>query len=115
MEAIELRPCPFCAHDKPITAAIGDDDLQFIVVTCPECGAIGPRATSEDAGRVETIELRPCPFCAHDAPTVATVGNEQLLFFVVTCGECGAIGPYAANDDPPGHAEHLWNPRFGLQ
>src|SRR3954466_944677 len=67
MEAIELRPCPFCAHDKPIIAAIGDDDLQFIAVTCPECGAIGPRATSEDAARVETIELRPCfpsPRCA---------------------------------------------------
>src|SRR4051794_19040892 len=66
MEAIELRPCPFCAHDKPIIAAIGDDDLQY------RCDLSRMRrdrstATSEDAARVETIELRPCflsPRCA---------------------------------------------------
>jgi len=64
---------------------------------------------------MKTIELRPCPFCAHDRPALATVGNEQLQFFVVTCLECGAIGPRAPSDDPPAHAEHLWNQRLGFQ
>jgi hypothetical protein len=30
------------------------------------------------------------------------------------CPECGAVDPMATPDDPPGHAEHLWNQRFGV-
>jgi hypothetical protein len=26
----------------------------------------------------------------------------------------GAIGPLASADDPPGHVEHMWNRRFGV-
>ena len=40
-------------------------------------------------------DLRPCPFCAHDKPMLATGGNEQLHFFVVTWAECGAVAPRA--------------------
>ena len=59
-------------------------------------------------------DLRPCPFCANDRLTVATFGNEQVVYTVVTCTECGAMGPRASGDEPPGHAEHLWNQRFGV-
>jgi len=33
--------CPFCSHDKPEVAVIGNDVAQIVVVTCRECGAIG--------------------------------------------------------------------------
>src|SRR5207248_11557414 len=61
-----------------------------------------------------SINLRPCPFCASANLTVATVGSEQTQFVVVTCSGCGAMGPRANVTDPPGHAEFLWNQRFGL-
>ena len=32
-----LRPCPFCAHDRPVLAEVGDERVRFVVVTCPEC------------------------------------------------------------------------------
>jgi hypothetical protein len=32
---------------------------------------------------------------------------------VITCPEREAIGPRSTGDDPPGHAAHLWNQRFG--
>ena len=52
-------------------------------------------------------------FCANDQLTVATFGNEQTQYVVVACSECGAMDPRASTSDPPGHAEHLWNQRFG--
>ncbi|MET0165862.1 MAG: Lar family restriction alleviation protein [Vicinamibacterales bacterium] len=57
-------------------------------------------------------DLRPCPFCARVEPALAAVGDDRVQYFVVTCPECGATGPRATSDDPPGHAEHLWNQRF---
>ena len=60
------------------------------------------------------MDLRPCPFCANERLTVATFGNEQTRFVVVTCTECGAMGPRAVSTDPSGHAEHLWNQGFGV-
>lgn len=32
---------------------------------------------------------------------------------IVMCPECGALGPRADATDPPGHARHLRNQRFG--
>jgi ribosomal protein S27E len=55
------------------------------------------------------FDLSPCPFCANVALTIATFGHEQAQFVVVTCSECGAMGPRASGGDPPGHAEFLWN------
>jgi hypothetical protein len=57
--------------------------------------------------------LRPCPFCAHDEPVLAAFGRDAVERIAVICPECGALGPMATADDPPGHAEHLWNSRFG--
>ena len=42
MEAHDFRPCPFCAHDKPIVVAIPGDQPAFIIAR-PECGASGPK------------------------------------------------------------------------
>jgi hypothetical protein len=63
---------------------------------------------------METPALRPCPFCAHDKPELAMMGNDDAQIVVVTCFECGAIGPRSTGDDPPGHAAHLRNQRFGV-
>jgi uncharacterized Zn finger protein len=41
MNAVNLRPCPFCNHDEPELAMFRNESAQIIVVTCPECGAIG--------------------------------------------------------------------------
>ena len=61
-----------------------------------------------------SINLRRCPFCASENLTVATLGFEQSQFVVVMCSGCGTMGPRAEVTDPPGHAEFLWNQRFGL-
>ena len=60
-------------------------------------------------------DLRPCPLCANERLAVANVGNDKRRLTVVPCSECGAVGPRANADDPPGHAEHLWNQRFGYK
>ena len=49
MTSIDLRPCPFCAHPRPTSVAVGRDRIERIAIFCPACGAIGPRATSDDA------------------------------------------------------------------
>jgi hypothetical protein len=61
-----------------------------------------------------SADLRPCPFCASTHLTVATLGHEQTQFVVVACSGCGATGPRANVTDPSGHAEFLWNQRFGV-
>ena len=58
------------------------------------------------------IDLRPCPFCAHDKPVVAVVGRGKVERIAVTCPECSAVGPIASAADPPGHAQLLWNARY---
>jgi len=63
---------------------------------------------------MRSIDLRPCPFCASTHLTVATLGDDETQFVVVTCSGCGAMGPRASVTDPAGHAEFLWNQRFGL-
>ena len=45
----ELRPRPFCAHEQPLLTVLGDERLRFVLVMCPECGALGPRATGDDS------------------------------------------------------------------
>jgi len=59
-------------------------------------------------------DLRPCPFCANTQLAVSTLHYEPTQFVVVTCSKCGAIGPRAKVTDPSGHAEFLWNQRFGV-
>ena len=70
--------------------------------------------TGQHKQRDEGEALRPCPFCANTNLTVARLGYERKQFVVVTCSECGAIGPRANATDPQGHAEFLWNQRFGV-
>jgi hypothetical protein len=55
-------------------------------------------------------DMRPCPFCAHAEPVISRDVDGREL---VTCPECGAVGPRALPDDPPGHAAFSWNLRFG--
>ena len=61
-----------------------------------------------------TIKLRACPYCASENLSLATLDSNQLQFVAVTCSGCGAMGPRANVTDPAGHAEFLWNQRFGL-
>jgi hypothetical protein len=63
---------------------------------------------------MQPVELRTCPFCAHSAPILAAVGRESVERVAVMYPEYGAVGPMATADEPPGHAEHLWNQRFDV-
>ena len=49
---VKVKPCPFCSEASD---AIGlqEFDKKWIVVTCTECGAIGPKGESHD----EALEL----------------------------------------------------------
>jgi hypothetical protein len=55
---------------------------------------------------------------AHSAGTTSqlsrSIGEDAARNVAMVCTECGAIGPCASADDPPGHAEYLWNQRFGM-
>jgi len=62
---------------------------------------------------MDPLDLRPCPFCANEVPTLVAMGSEQVQRVSVVCTECGAVGPTTTADDPPGHAAHLWNLRYG--
>ncbi len=57
--------------------------------------------------------LRPCPFCANASLIVVHADGGRTI--VVMCSECKATGPRATNTDPPGHAEDVWNTRFGVE
>jgi len=72
------------------------------------------RLSSFKISPMQSIDLRPCPFCAKTRLTVATLDYEHTQFIVVTCSACGAMGPRANITDPTGHAEFLWNQRFGM-
>ena len=62
---------------------------------------------------MDAIDLRPCPFCAnHKLTTVYASGGRVVI---VKCDECGATGPVATGTDPSGHAEFLWNQRYGTK
>jgi len=63
--------------------------------------------------RMDTGDLRPCPFCDGRQLVVARVTDDDRVSIAVVCLECGASGPRADGDDPPGHAEFLWNSRYG--
>ena len=57
--------------------------------------------------------LRSCPFCASDDLVVARATDGDSSTLAVVCLECGASGPKAADADPLGHVEFMWNQRFG--
>jgi hypothetical protein len=59
------------------------------------------------------LDLRPCPFCAHEKPTLVMMGSGTVERVSVVCPECGTDGPSTTADEPPGHAEYLWNQRYG--
>jgi hypothetical protein len=68
--------------------------------------------------RMDTIDLRPCPFCANDTLIVAPVIIEIGEVRCVKCPECSARSAVqAARWRPamtsPGHAEFLWDQRYG--
>ena len=56
--------------------------------------------------------LRACPFCANEKLTIAYADSGRTI--VVMCSECKAMGPRASHTDPTGHAELLWNSRYGV-
>ena len=61
-----------------------------------------------------TPTLKPCPFCGHWPPLPVDVGVEGFEIRHMRCEKCGAVGPRATDNDPPGHELELWNRRHGL-
>ncbi len=60
------------------------------------------------------VDARPCPFCGHPEPRVTiTTAAQEHRYEGVSCPECGAVGPRALPEDPPGQALFMWNLRFG--
>jgi hypothetical protein len=57
--------------------------------------------------------LRLCPFYANLTLKIVVAPENKREPRRVTCTECGAMGPIAWTGDPPGHAEYLWNLRYG--
>ena len=45
--------------------------------------------------------------------TLVAMGGDKAERVSVVCAECGDVGPMTTADDPPGHAEYLWNQRYG--
>jgi hypothetical protein len=62
---------------------------------------------------MDAINLLCCPFCANETLTIASVIIEIDEVPCVKFPECGARGPLATSRDQPGHAEFLWNQRYG--
>ncbi len=48
MDTIDLRCCPFCANETLTIASVIIEIGEVRCVKCPECGAHGPLATSND-------------------------------------------------------------------
>jgi hypothetical protein len=63
--------------------------------------------------QMTTTDLRPCPFCDGRQLVVARITDDDRVAIAVVCPECGASGPRADGDDPPGHAGFIWNARYG--
>lgn len=57
-----------------------------------------------------TVELRPCPFCAHPTPVAVMIDGDPPAY-AIGCPECGATGPKGHRE--LAHAVHAWNQRFG--
>jgi hypothetical protein len=58
-------------------------------------------------------DLRPCPFCDGRQLVVARITDDDRVSIAVVCRECGATGPRADGDNPPGYAEFLWSACYG--
>lgn len=49
------------------------------------------------------VDLKPCPYCGNENLTLVAMGGDEIKRVSVVSTECGAVGPTAAADDPPGH------------
>ena len=45
----KIRECPFCAHSN-LALVVVEQSPRTLAIQCPECGAVGPRSPSADAG-----------------------------------------------------------------
>ena len=75
------------------------------------------RQFSQDLDRWETareqrqkrlIVILPCPFCGNDD---VTFNEIKPNFIVITCDECGIIGPHANPDQSVEISIQRWNER----
>lgn len=71
------------------------------------------RLTNYGEHELSQVRWGRVPFYAHDRPELVAVGDGRARSVVVVCPECGAARP-PSGDDPPGHAEYLWNRHFGI-
>ncbi|MBR1437390.1 MAG: Lar family restriction alleviation protein [Synergistaceae bacterium] len=113
----ELLPCPFCG-DRASLAWYNNSE-EHVVVECENlfCGsAVCGAKTPEEAkqrwnNRVSLSELKPCPFCGHNAHLEHFAG-EECEMFQVKCGnpQCQAetvLSAYATE------VRATWNNRNG--
>ena len=58
--------------------------------------------------KIETVELKPCPFCGHkiSAPYWEDFGTDDS-YYVIECGYCGAM----MYDNDEDEVVDLWNSR----
>lgn len=57
-----------------------------------------------------TIKLDKCPFCKADGEWTSVSVNGATIYFIPTCTECEASGPYSLDHSPKNLAK-LWNTR----
>lgn len=58
-----------------------------------------------------SLEIRPCPFCGSDNPSLQTIDGKMRVF----CNQCFARGPLSDIVDPrDGDAIIAWNQRAGV-
>ena len=52
----------------------------------------------------------------NDEPVISERATcwKSVPFAGIKARACVCVGPTAAADDPPGHAEYLWNLRYGV-
>jgi uncharacterized protein YbaR (Trm112 family) len=51
----------------------------------------------------KTLEILPCPFCKEEEDLSVQIGtrDREGLPVAITCGTCGAVGPYEYYKDSP--------------
>ena len=91
-------------HDGPAPAGL-------VVCDAASIQRIASSLIRQTVG-MPVVDLRHCPFCNHERPTLVAMGGDKVDRVSVVCPECGTVGPATTADDPPSHAEYLWNQRY---
>jgi uncharacterized Zn finger protein len=75
-----LRPCPFCAHEHPVLAAVGRESVERIAVMCSECGAVGDAmaVTAARSAELGASRSNEGAFCQYPDEAGSPLGSIRL-------------------------------------